>query len=158
LVAAFFQNFDFQLFMKLIFLFFCFAMLAFRPVGSGKLALRFEGIEQAGGTVRLALYDNPADFMVEAKAVLHNFRVDKKGTLEATLDNLPVGKYAFAVFLDENNNMVLDKNLMGVPTEPYGFSKKPPSKWRLPTWNEVEFEHSQSGKPLVVNLKRWALF
>lgn len=120
--------------------------------------MRFEGIEKAGGMVRLALYDNPADFMVEKKAVLYNFKVDKKGTLEATLENLPVGSYAFAVFLDEDNNMVLDKNLVGVPTEPYGFSKTPDSKWRLPTWDEVKFEHSQSNKTLIVALKRWALF
>ena len=142
---------------KFLFLF-CYA-IATIPDGNGsKLTIRFEGIEKAGGTVRLAMYSSKADFMLEEKAVLYNFKVDKIGSLVATIENLSNGSHAFAVFLDENNNQQLDKNLIGVPTEPYGFSKDPPSKWRLPTWDEVKFEHGQSGKVLVVNLKRWALF
>ena len=147
--------------MKMFFLIICSAMFAFRPVpegGSSNLTLLFQGIERTGGTVRLAMYNSKADFMVEEKAMLYNFNVDRKGTLEVVIENLPIGSHAFAVFLDENNNMVLDKNLMGVPTEPYGFSKTPPSKWRLPTWEEAVFEHGQSRKTHVVSLKRWALF
>lgn len=128
-----------------------------REDGGGKLTLRFEGIEKAGGTVRLAMYSSQSQFMVEEKAVLYNFKADKKGSVEATIENLPIGSHAFAVFLDENNNMKLDKNLVGVPTEPYGFSKIPPSKWRLPSWEEVKFDMGQSEKLLVVKLKRWAL-
>ena len=123
----------------------------------GKLTLRFEGIEKSGGTVRLALYDERAEFMVEEKAVLYNFKADKKGSIEGEIKNLAVGNYAFAVFLDENNNKQLDKNLFGVPTEPYGFSKAPPSKWRLPTWDEVQFELNSSDQILLIRLKRWAL-
>lgn len=121
------------------------------------LALRFLGIEKAGGTVRLALYRSKADFMREDKAVLYNFKASQKGVLDANIEKLAVGSYAFAVFLDENNNMELDKNLFGVPTEPYGFSKTPPSKWRLPKWDEVKFELGESRQTIEVNLKKWAL-
>ena len=146
--------------MKNFLLLFCFATVAFRPMredGGGKLTLRFEGIEKAGGTVRLAMYSSKSEFMVEEKAALYNFKADKKGIVEATIENLPIGSHAFAVFLDENNNMKLDKNLVGVPTEPYGFSKIPPSKWRLPSWEEVKFNVGLSDQVLVVKLKRWAL-
>ena len=135
--------------------------LAFSPIhksGAGKLAIRFEGIEKAGGTVRLALYAAPSDFMLEEKAVLYSFKADKKGMFEANIEGLPIGSYAFAVFFDENNNKKLDKNLVGVPMEPYGFSKAPPSKWRLPVWEEVNFEVGNSTKSLDVSLKRWAIF
>lgn len=147
--------------MKIFLSVFCsamFALFAAPKDGNGKLTLRFEGIEKLGGTVRLALYSRQADFMLEDKAVLYNFKVDKKGTIEAVIENLPAGDHAFAVFLDENNNMALDKNLVGVPTEPYGFSKFPPSKWRVPTWDEVKFTHGKTDKLLEVSLKRWALF
>lgn len=123
----------------------------------GGLTLRFEGIEQPGGTVRLALYSAEAQFMQEDKAVLYNFKVNKKGILEGSIEKLPAGSYAFAVFLDENDNMELDKNLFGVPTEPYGFSQTPASKWRLPKWEEVKFEHGAKAQVIVVSLKRWAL-
>lgn len=146
--------------MKNLMLLICLLVTAFRPMredGGGKLTLRFEGIEKAGGTVRLAMYSSQSQFMVEEKAVLYNFKADKKGSVEATIENLPIGSHGFAVFLDENNNLKLDKNLVGVPTEPYGFSKIPPSKWRLPSWEEVKFDIGQSEKLLVVKLKRWAL-
>ncbi|MBK8562589.1 MAG: DUF2141 domain-containing protein [Saprospiraceae bacterium] len=122
-----------------------------------KLTLRFEGIEKTGGTVRLALYGSRSDFMQEEKAVLYNFKADSQGTVEGEIEDLPAGSYAFAVFLDENNNKKLDKNLVGVPTEPYGFSKTPPSKWRLPTWEEVRVELGNNDQTLLVKLKRWAL-
>lgn len=146
--------------MKNFLLLFYFATAAFSPMpeeGGGKLTLRFEGIEKGGGTVRLAMYSSKTQFMVEEKAVLYNFKADKKGSVEATIENLSIGSHAFAVFLDENNNMKLDKNLVGVPTEPYGFSKIPPSKWRLPSWEEVKFDMGQSNQVLVIKLKRWAL-
>ncbi len=121
------------------------------------MTIRFEGIEKAGGTVRLAMYNARSEFMVEEKAVLYNFKVEKAGIFEAKIENLAVGSHAFAVFLDENNNKQLDKNLFGVPTEPYGFSKVPPSKWRLPTWDEVRFEVGTADQTLIIKLKRWAL-
>lgn len=143
--------------MNLLLPVYCFAILVFGNATS-PLKLRFEGIEREGGTIRLALYKSKADFMQEKKATLYSFPVGKKGVLEGKMENLPAGTYAFAVFLDENNNLALDKNLMGVPTEPYGFSKTPPSKWRLPTWEEVKFDLSGQEESITVPLKRWALF
>jgi uncharacterized protein (DUF2141 family) len=146
--------------MKWIFLSLClstFALHSSKLEMGRKLTLRFEGIEKTGGTVRLALYGSRSDFMQEDKAVLYNFKADSQGTVEGKIADLPAGSYAFAVFLDENNNKKLDKNLVGVPTEPYGFSKIPPSKWRLPTWEEVRFELGTNDQTLLIKLKRWAL-
>jgi uncharacterized protein (DUF2141 family) len=41
---------------------------------------------------------------------------------EVVLTNLDPGPYAIILFHDENGNGKLDKNALGVPTEPYGFS------------------------------------
>ncbi|MCC6727118.1 MAG: DUF2141 domain-containing protein [Saprospiraceae bacterium] len=125
-------------------------------IGSN-VTIRFSGVKKTGGTIRLALYSRRSDFMVEEKAALYNFKADKLGSIEGRIENLPAGEYAFAVFLDENNNKKLDKNLVGVPTEPYGFSKVPPSKWRLPTWEEVHFEVGKNDQIVLIQLKRWAL-
>ena len=37
--------------------------------------------------------------------------------------DLPAGRYALSVFHDENGNGKLDRNIVGMPTEPYGFSR-----------------------------------
>lgn len=39
-----------------------------------------------------------------------------------TFHNLPKGKYAVCIYLDENNNNQCDKNFFGIPTERFAFS------------------------------------
>jgi uncharacterized protein (DUF2141 family) len=39
-----------------------------------------------------------------------------------TFHNLPKGKYAVCIYLDENNNDQCDKNFFGIPTEKFAFS------------------------------------
>lgn len=124
---------------------------------TGNLTVHFENLEKTGGTIRLALYSSPEHFMVEEKAILHNFKIVKTGKMEAALPNLPYGTYAFAVFQDENENNKLDTNLLGVPTEPYAFSKTSPSKWRVPKFEEVKFDIRQPSQTLTVRLEKWRL-
>ena len=147
------------LFSFLLILFLCagFYLPEQKPGLTGTLTVRFENLETTGGTVRLALYDRREHFMVEEKARLYNFKIKNGQTLEAELPGLAHGTYAFAVFQDENENKQLDKNLLGVPVEAYGFSKPSPSKWRLPKFDEVKFEISQPAQQLTVRLEKWKL-
>ena len=40
-----------------------------------------------------------------------------------TFKDLPVGKYALAIYHDENNDKKCNKNFFGIPTEAYCFSR-----------------------------------
>lgn len=54
-----------------------------------------------------------------------------------TIDlNLPYGKYAIAVFHDENQNLKLDKSILGWPVEKYGFSNNARGVFGPPELNE----------------------
>ncbi len=64
---------------------------------------------------------------------------------------LPKGTYAVAIFQDYNGNKVLDKNLMGIPQEPYTFSNGVRPKFRAPTFDEAKI--SIDDKPLSVNMR-----
>ena len=46
----------------------------------------------------------------------------RAGIVEFTLRNVKPGTYAVAVFHDLNGNGRLDRNFIGLPSEPYGFS------------------------------------
>jgi len=124
---------------------------------TGNLTVSFENLEKTGGTVLLALYDSPEKFMAVEKAMLYSFKVISPGKMEVSLPDLPYGTYAFAVFQDENENKELDKNLFGVPVEPYAFSKTPTSKWRVPKFDEVKFNITQPNQSLTVRLEKWKL-
>ena len=54
--------------------------------------------------------------------------------------DLPKGKYAVAAYLDENKNLYLDKNMVGYPTEPFGFSNNARVKFSAPTFEEAAIE------------------
>ncbi|WP_223861367.1 DUF2141 domain-containing protein [Geminicoccus harenae] len=109
--------------------------LAPLPVAAGELRVTIEGIRSSDGTVMIGLYDSPASFAraVEASAG-EGFLVDPQRFAAVALranaamrsavvfSNLDPGRYAVIAFHDENGNTKLDKNFMGVPIEPYGFS------------------------------------
>lgn len=51
-------------------------------------------------------------------------------------EQLPPGRYAIAVFHDENSNRNLDK-FAGIPKEGFAFSRNPSIKFRAPRFEEV---------------------
>ena len=105
------------------------------PVAASELRVTVEGIRSSQGTVLIGLYDSPASFAkaVEASAK-DGFLVDPDRFAAVALranaalrsavvfSNLGPGRYAAVAFHDENGNGRLDKNFLGVPSEPYGFS------------------------------------
>ena len=111
----------------------------------------------AGGRVYIGVFDTAdgfarEDFLVNATAELGDRRKQTRLSLE-----LPrAGDYVFAAFQDMNGNGKLDKNMLGVPTEPYGFSETAPSKWRMPEFSEVATEVAATGQPVRVRMRRWS--
>lgn len=68
-----------------------------------------------------------------------------KGAMHVFFNDVPAGKYAIAVYHDENQNAKMDSNFMGIPKEGYGFSNDamgtfgPPSfEKALIQWTGVE--------------------
>ena len=121
-----------------------------------ELRIEIAGIEKPNGQVLVALYDRKTAFLDPQKA--HSLKVlpiENKGGLSLSLGALPVGEYAFACFHDLNNNGKLDKNLLGVPTEPYGFSNNARPKFRAPSWEEAKFALPQGGQVVTLRLERW---
>lgn len=56
-----------------------------------------------------------------------------------TIKDIPSGAYAVSAFLDINNNQKLDMNLIGAPTEPYGFSNDARGLFGPPEFTDAAF-------------------
>ncbi|MGO1118427.1 DUF2141 domain-containing protein [Rhodovibrionaceae bacterium A322] len=52
-----------------------------------------------------------------------NWKLVTADQTRVVFSDLPPGRYAVAAFHDQNGNEELDSNLLGIPTEGYGFSK-----------------------------------
>lgn len=110
----------------------------------------------AGGKVYVAVYDNDANFKEDvfvSNAVAKLAAADDRTELDLQVPT--EGRYVVAAFQDLNGNGELDRNFLGVPTEPYGFSKVPPSKWRAPSFGEIATRLAASDR-LTIEMRRWS--
>lgn len=138
-------------------LFLTLATTVMSTVDSGTMIVQIRELESDEGTIQLALFEGEEGFLKDEAAVLaKTFSLEgHSGVFEAELKDLPFGRYALAIFHDINNNQKLDTNLLGIPTEPYAFSRNPDLKWRGPRFEEAAFDFSEDGQEVSVILKRW---
>lgn len=73
------------------------------------------------GDFVLMLFASPSGFG-ELRAPFLSRRFPCDGRDEYSLTDVPAGEYALVVYQDENGNGRLDKNFIGIPIEPLGFS------------------------------------
>lgn len=122
----------------------------------GQLTISIENVERSKGSMYVAIYDDAARFLEDgANPYGKIIPLTKASNCTVTFDDLPFGQYAIAVFHDQNENGKLDRNLFGIPTEPYAFSNNPTVKWSSPTFAEASIKFGESRKNIRVELRRW---
>lgn len=97
------------------------ALLA--PLGAlaADLSLSVADGPAADATLYVALYDSAAGFTGSQSLASQTVPM-RAGTARLVFPGLAPGRYAVRAFADENGNGKLDTNLLGMPTERYGFS------------------------------------
>ena len=65
----------------------------------------------------------------------------------------PPGTYALAVIQDENSNGKLDTNLLGIPTEGYGFFKRCHGLvLGTPLFSDASFSYNEQSLDMTITL------
>ena len=125
------------------------------PVLAGDINLELIGCI-SGKDVRVALYSSPSGFSEdrEGKNALHTQVVKaERGNMTLSFTDLPAGKYAIAAFVDSNGNHKLDSNFLGMPIEPYGFSRDARNSFKKPSFEDAAFEVGNENVAQVIHLK-----
>ena len=123
--------------MKLLFLTF---ILLFSGVKTHTLSIHISGISKLKGSLFIAVFRATDDFPVFGKQFKGIIKEVEGKSQNYTFDNLPEGEYALAIYQDENRNKILDKNLLGIPTEIYGFSNNARRNFSAPSFQEAKFK------------------
>ena len=123
--------------MKLLFLTF---ILLFSGVKTHKLSIHISGISKIKGSLFIAIFRATDDFPVFGKQFKGIVKEVEGKSQNYTFDDLPEGEYALAIYQDENRNKILDKNLLGIPTEIYGFSNNARRNFSAPSFQEAKFK------------------
>lgn len=123
---------------------------------SGDLQLTVTNIKAETGRIWVGVYLSEDDFLDREKARLVEAKVDSIGNITIPITALDYGtEYALAIFHDEDDNGELDRNFLGLPTEPWAFSGEPKTRLRLPRFEEVKFCFKQGQEAQVVRLRKW---
>lgn len=106
---------------------------------TGEINVTITNLKNTDGYLLIGLYNNAQDFPIDGKQYRKEFVKVHSKTFTYTFKNLPAGDYAIAVCHDENADQKCNHNLLGIPTERYGFSNNVKPKLSAPSFSKVKF-------------------
>ena len=111
-------------------------------------------IENSTGSVACALFESSAGFPSEFLHSATNVMIIKirKAQARCDFEDIPPGTYAMVVIHDANMNGKLDANMMGIPTEGYGFSNDAKSLIGAPSFSAASFSYDGQNLDLTMSL------
>ena len=126
------------------------AASAIQVASAAELNIHVTGIDKTDGNILVALYDQ-STFL---KKPLKGLRISAaEKSVSATFADLPDGEYAVSAVHDENANGRMDSNLMGIPTEKWGFSNDAVGTMGPPQFADARFVIKGENKSLVITLR-----
>jgi uncharacterized protein (DUF2141 family) len=83
--------------------------------------------DNANGQVVVGLFNSEAEWDKSQDGIAYReyFIGSLSDPLNFFIDTLPEGTFAIKTYHDENSNNECDMNLLGIPTEKFGFSNNP---------------------------------
>ncbi|WP_201977182.1 DUF2141 domain-containing protein [Hymenobacter rubidus] len=123
------------------------------PVETSSVTVVVSSLVSTTAAVRLYFYNTREGFLKSGKWAFSK-AVKPAGKSEFTLPvDLPKGEWAVAITQDLNNNDKIDKNFLGIPTEPYAFSNNVRPTVAAPGFDECKFMVDGPGKVVSIVLK-----
>jgi uncharacterized protein (DUF2141 family) len=121
------------------------------PAAAADLALTVDGFPSAEGFAMITAYDT-ADAM-RAQTGIVGVRVRLSGPESRVTLDLPPGRYALVAFHDRNGDGKLDRNLLGMPTEAYGFSNNAQANMGPPSFEDAAVTIAASGTAARITVR-----
>jgi len=130
-------------------------VIAFAQTPCPGIHVQILNIRNSTGTVDCALFESSVGFPNEFLRSAMNVMVLKirKTQARCHFEDIPPGTYAIAVIHDENMNGRLDDNLIGIPTEGYGFSKDAKALFGAPSFSAASFPYDGQNLDFTISLQ-----
>ena len=124
------------------------------PVLAAELAIEIRGVRSGDGRLFVAVHgsETSATFPAGDGMVAGLNQRASAGTLRFVLRDLPPGRYAVNAFHDENDNGELDTNLVGIPSEGYGFANDPGAAFGPPDFEAAAVTVGDTSEAAVLTL------
>jgi uncharacterized protein (DUF2141 family) len=128
------------------------AALAQNAAARARLTIHVQGVLAKGGLVRLGVYDRAA-YDKDGEPVAFADVAAKADETVITLTNIAPGEYAIETYQDVNANDRMDQSWIGLPQEPYGFSRNAKPFLSRPGFDDVKFTLAPGDNSQVLRLQ-----
>ena len=120
-----------------------------------RIEVAVEGLENDKGLLTVELYrDDPEGFLKKSGRIWR-VRVPAQDRESVCIAAPGPGRYALAVFHDENANEKFDRSFIGLPKEGFGFSRNPKIRMGPPDFAEVAFDLTGEEATLAIRMIYW---
>jgi uncharacterized protein (DUF2141 family) len=127
------------------------ALGSFQSSPNGNLKLVVTGIKNSNGEININVFNRADGFPKEdTKAIRHLRGRVSDGKCTVVITGLPFGKYAIAVYHDENNDKKLNKSWYGIPSEGVGSSNNVKGNFGPPTFDQAKFDFGPESNELSI--------
>lgn len=120
--------------------------------GKGTLIVNIVGFENNNGNCWFALDKIKEVYERDDSVYIGKILPILNEKIVLTIDSLDYGNYAIKVFHDENNNHELDSNILGIPTEDYGFSNNARAWFGPPSWEKAKFLFNKENLTIEISI------
>ncbi len=128
-----------------------FATISFAAVLSAACVnVEVQNVRPGQGMVMIAAYADAASFNT-APVVATQMKAGSESTMSFPLCGVSGDKVSLTLYQDLNGNGKLDRNVLGIPTEPWGASGQP-AAMSAPTWEATAVP--LDGSSIVVKLSK----
>lgn len=120
---------------------------------TGSIVVTIDGLRNAKGSARVALFNREPGFPDEEPAAYRTFVAEIVGAqVLVRFEQLPSGTYAVAMYHDENGDAKFNKGLFGIPKEGYGVSNNIVHAVRAPKFSEAVIPVSDGVKEIAIRV------
>lgn len=125
-----------------------------RPAATASVTVVVSALASTQSALKLNFYNSSEGFLKRGgEAIQRVVRPEGKTVVTVPIE-LTQGEWAVALTQDVNNNDKLDKNFIGIPTEPYAFSNNVRPAMRPPNFDECKFRVDGPGKVVSISLTK----
>lgn len=117
-----------------------------------ELTVDVTGIEDIDGNLHVAVYDSAAAMKKIELAYQRTIKQINATDSKLTFHDIEPGEYAVMIYQDMDGNGQLNKNLIGIPKEPFGLSNNP----RLmgpPKFKKLSFLIGEENTAISIEMK-----
>jgi uncharacterized protein (DUF2141 family) len=115
---------------------------------NANLTVAVSGLKNNTGMVKVGLYNSEGTFL---KTIYKSITSEiKNNSATVTFVGIPKGEYGISTYQDENSNGILDKNMIGIPSEDFACSNNAKGFMGPPAYEDAKFNIN---KDLKIDIK-----